>query len=84
MLGDSWHIANNYQWLIVRPVSSSAAGFDLTVHGTHGNAMFLDGHVQAIHSIGELYDIWCVEYTAANKSKPGTFYATKNHALITK
>ena len=46
--------------------------------------MFLDGHVQAIHSIGEFYDIWCVEYTAANKSKPGTFYATKNHALITK
>jgi len=84
LLGDSWHIANGYQWLSVRPVSNSAAGFDLTVHGSHGNAMFLDGHVQAIHSIGEFYDIWCVEYTAANKSKPGTFYATKNHALITK
>ena len=84
LLGDSWHIANGYQWLCVRPVSTSASGFDLTVHGNHGNAMFLDGHVQAIHSIGELYDIWCVEYTAANKSKPGTFYAVKNHALIAK
>ena len=87
LLGDSWNLDRNAQWLACRPLSApsdpaKAGGFHLSAHGESGNAMFLDGHVQSIKSLGELRDLWAVEYKACNVTLPATFGGIKNRAYI--
>ena len=85
LLGDTWHTTRLNQWLGCRPITSPDNGFDLTAHAGCGNAMLLDGHVQAIRSIGELQDLWKVEFTACNKPltfRGNTFRAIKDRVII--
>ncbi|MBR4220611.1 MAG: prepilin-type N-terminal cleavage/methylation domain-containing protein [Victivallales bacterium] len=87
LLGDSWNLDRKVQWLAVRPLSApsdaaKATGFHFSAHGESGNAMFLDGHVQSIKSLGELRDLWQVEYKACNVSLPATFGGIKNGVYI--
>lgn len=69
MLGDSWRVSGNYQWLIARIYEDDQC-FNLSAHGNSGNFGFLDGHVQSVKSVGELKEIWSVEYTAHGVAKP--------------
>ena len=78
------------QWLTVRPALGSAedpdGGFNLTAHGECGQALYLDGHVQAIHSVAELHDIWELEFLACGttlaKSYKKGFGAFKNGVFV--
>ena len=78
--GDSWRISYKSSTSYVYPMKTDANGyhFNMGAHGSSGNFLMADGHVEGINAEGKMREILEKNPMADGLTKPSKFYAFKN------